>query len=79
MAKRSRSCATSTAFPPAAMKVGFASLYGYTSDNQGIRHAHLNEPSSKPDEAEALFMIGSCAAFVSYLINKARLLPLAQT
>ena len=44
-----------------------------------IRHAHLNEPSSKPDEAEALFMIGSCAAFVSYLINKARLLPLAQT
>jgi hypothetical protein len=61
------------------MKAGFASLYGYTSDNQGIRHAHLNEPSSKPDEAEALFMIGSCAAFVSYLINKARLLPLAQT
>lgn len=54
------------------MKAAFNSLYGYTSDEQGIRHAHLNEPSSKPDEADALFMIGACAAFVSYLINKAR-------
>jgi hypothetical protein len=25
-----------------------------------------------PDETDALFMIGACAAFVSYLINKAR-------
>jgi hypothetical protein len=32
------------------MKSGFNSLYGYTSDAQGIRHAHLNEPSSQPDE-----------------------------
>ena len=56
----------------AAMKAGFTRLYGYTSDEQGIRHAHLNEPSAKPDEADALFMIGACAAFVSYLINKAR-------
>jgi hypothetical protein len=55
-----------------AMKAGFLSLYGYTSDEQGIRHAHLNEPSAKPDETDALFMIGACAAFVSYLINKAR-------
>jgi hypothetical protein len=55
-----------------AMKAGFNSLYGYTSDEQGIRHAHLNEPSAKPDEADALFMIGACASFVSYLINKAR-------
>jgi hypothetical protein len=55
-----------------AMKRGFAALYGYTSDAQGIRHAHLNEPSASPDETDALFMIGACAAFVSYLINKAR-------
>jgi hypothetical protein len=54
------------------MKNAFNSLYGYTSDEQGIRHAHLNEPSAKPDETDALFMIGACAAFVSYLINKAR-------
>jgi hypothetical protein len=50
------------------MKAAFNSLYGYTSDEQGIRHAHLNEPSASPDEADALFMIGACAAFVSYLI-----------
>ena len=55
-----------------SMKAAFNSLYGYTSDKQGIRHAHLNEPSASPDEADALFMIGACAAFVSYLINKSR-------
>jgi hypothetical protein len=54
------------------MKAGFNSLYGYTSDEQGIRHAHLNEPTAQPDETDALFMIGACAAFVSYLIGKAR-------
>src|SRR5262249_5011919 len=61
-----------------AMKAGFDKLYGYTSDEQGIRHAHLNEPSAKPDETDALFMIGACAAFVSYLINKARTAGLLQ-
>jgi hypothetical protein len=54
------------------MKAAFNSLYGYTSDKQGIRHAYLNEPGLNPDETDALFMIGACAAFVSYLINKAR-------
>jgi len=28
--------------------------------------------TAKVDEADALFMIGSCAAFVSHLVNKAR-------
>jgi hypothetical protein len=60
------------------MKAAFNSLYGYTSDEQGIRHAHLNEPSASPDEADALFMIGACAAFVSYLINKSRSAGLLQ-
>lgn len=54
-----------------AMKKGFDSLYAYTSDESGIRHALL-ESSANVDEADALFMIGSCAAFVSYLLNKAR-------
>jgi hypothetical protein len=63
-----------------AMNKAFASLYGYTSDAQGIRHAHLNDPASPPpDETDALFMIGACAAFVSYLINKARNGGLLQT
>ena len=55
-----------------ALKKGFASIYGYTSDEKGIRHPMLEKDSPDVDEADALFMIGACAAFVSYLINKAR-------
>jgi hypothetical protein len=55
-----------------AMKKGFTSLYGYTSDEGGIRHALLEGGEAKVDEADALFMIGACASFVSYLVNKAR-------
>lgn len=54
------------------MKKGFTSLYGYASDEDGIRHALLEAGEAKVDEADALFMIGACAAFVSYLLNKAR-------
>lgn len=55
-----------------ALKAGFNSIYGFTSDAQGIRHALLDKASADVDETDALFMIGACAAFVSYLINKAR-------
>lgn len=54
------------------MTTGFTSLDGYTSDEGGLRHALLEAGEAKVDEAEALFMIGACAAFVSYLLNKAR-------
>jgi hypothetical protein len=54
------------------MRKGFTSLYGYTSDEDGIRHALLEGGQARVDEADALFMIGACAAFVSYLLNKAR-------
>ena len=33
-----------------------------------IRQRYL----AKADETDAMFMLGACAAFVSYLINKAR-------
>jgi hypothetical protein len=55
-----------------ALGKGFGSLYGFTSDEKGIRHALLDEPVAQVDETDALYMLGSCAAFVSYLINKAR-------
>jgi hypothetical protein len=54
------------------MKAAFLSLYGYTSNEQGIRHALLEAGAPAVDETDALFMIGACAAFVSYMINKAR-------
>jgi hypothetical protein len=53
------------------LKAGFCQLYNFTSAEKGIRHALLDEPA-QVDETDALFMLGSCAAFVSYLINKAR-------
>jgi hypothetical protein len=54
------------------LKAGFNSIYGFTSNEKGIRHPLLDDGSAKVDETDALFMIGACAAFVSYLINKAR-------
>jgi hypothetical protein len=55
-----------------ALGAGFRSLYGFTSDEKGIRHPLLDKPGAQVDETDALYMLGSCAAFVSYLINKAR-------
>ena len=52
-----------------ALKRGFAALYGYTSDEQGIRHAQSGD-ESRVTQDEALFMIGACAAFCSYLWRK---------
>src|SRR5262249_11553549 len=55
-----------------ALKRGFSSLYGYTSDEKGIRHPLLDDGTANVDETDALFMIGACASFASYLIQKAR-------
>ncbi len=55
-----------------SLKKGFSNIYGYTNDQQGIRHALLDDPCAKVDETDALFMLGACASFVSYLIGKGR-------
>ena len=44
------------------------SLYGYTSDAEGIRHALSDVPTL--DAADAKFMLVTCAAFMTYLIQK---------
>ncbi|RYG15549.1 MAG: hypothetical protein EOO07_15160 [Chitinophagaceae bacterium] len=50
-----------------ALKSAFSSLYGYTSDANGIRHALLEDTSlSKTD---ARFMLVCCSAFVNYVIE----------
>lgn len=53
----------------AAMKSGFSKLYGFTSDDSGIRHALLEAPTV--DAADARFMIVACSAFVNWLVVKA--------
>ena len=55
-----------------ALKKGFLAIYGYTSDQQGIRHPLIDDATASVDEADALFMLGACSAFISYLIAKGR-------
>jgi hypothetical protein len=56
----------------AGLKRGFKAIYGYTSDEEGIRHSLLDKGSASVDETDALFMFSACAAFISYLLGKAR-------
>lgn len=51
-------------------RAGLLSLYGYTSDEGGIRHAMLEEPSLGYDEAK--YMAVACSAFVNFLAAKAQ-------
>ena len=52
-----------------ALKNAFSSLYGYTSDADGIRHALLDEPNL--DFEDAKFMLVSCSTFINYIVIKA--------
>ncbi len=55
-----------------ALKEAFKKLYSYTSNEQGIRHALLNQESADVGLDEAVFMLGACASFAAYLVNKHR-------
>ena len=50
-----------------ALKSAFSSLYGYTSDADGIRHALLEE--SNLVKADARFMLVCCSAFINYTVE----------
>ena len=52
------------------LKAAFSQLYGYSSDQEGVRHALVFDDDAKVDEADALFMLGACASFVSYLLTR---------
>lgn len=51
-----------------AMKRAFLSLYGYTSDANGIRHALMEESNLTADDAK--FFLLSCTSFINYLKAK---------
>lgn len=51
-----------------AMKNAFSSLYGYTSDENGIRHGGMDFTNAPAEDAK--YMLVSCSAFVNYLIEK---------
>ena len=56
-----------------AFKKALSELYGFTSDENGIRHSLLDKSNAAVDESDALFMLGACASFVSYLLSRTRL------
>lgn len=53
-----------------AFEQALLKLYGYTSDEGGIRHA-LTEDSVTPQYSEAKFMLVASSAFVSFIWTKA--------
>lgn len=53
-----------------ALRAALKQLYGYTSDEDGIRHAILEQASV--GFAEAKFMLVACAAFVNFISDKQR-------
>ncbi len=52
-----------------SLKTAFKNLYGYTSNEDGIRHAILEQKEIGFDEAK--YMIVVCSAFINFLISKA--------
>ena len=54
-----------------AFKSGIKQLYGYASDEDGIRHS-LSGATANVDVADAVFMFGACASFAAFLVEKAR-------
>lgn len=53
-----------------ALEDSFNKLYGYTSDEDGIRHAILEDSNVGYDEAK--FMLVACSSFVNFLFSKAQ-------
>lgn len=53
-----------------ALVAAYEKLYGYTCNDQGIRHSMLDESTLEAEDAR--FMLVSCSAFVNYLVVKAR-------
>lgn len=52
-----------------ALEQAWDKLYGYTSDEEGVRHAITDDPE-KIDFALAKYMLVSCSVFINYLIAR---------
>lgn len=55
-----------------AFKEAFKKLYGYASDEQGIRKPLIEQEAADVGFDEAIFMYGACVSFVDYLVSKQR-------
>jgi len=54
-----------------ALRSAFEKLYGYSSDEKGIRHSLFDDVQTQVGFEEAKYMIVSCSAFANYLAGKA--------
>ena len=53
-----------------ALRAAWSSMYGYTSDADGIRHGSIEAPDA--DQSLAKYMLVICSAFVSHVIEVSR-------
>lgn len=53
-----------------ALKNAFSSMYGWTSDAEGIRHGLQDEPDLGFEDAK--YMLVACSGFINYLLEKAK-------
>ena len=51
------------------LQQGFQNIFGWTSDESGIRHALMGDPNLSYEDAK--FMLICCSAFINYLTVKA--------
>ena len=51
-----------------SLKAGFLKLYGYACDEDGVRHAMIEQPNLT--KADGMFFLISCSAFINYLKSK---------
>ena len=51
-----------------SLKSAMEKLYGYTSDENGIRHAGIDFKGASSEDAK--YMLVTCSAFVNYLMEK---------
>ena len=56
-----------------ALTSAMGNLYGYASNEQGLRHGRVDDSSSSVvGRDEAVLMLGMCASAAGYLLNKSR-------
>ena len=53
-----------------ALKAAINKLYGYASDEAGIRHARRNKDTAVVGLEEAIFIYTTCVAIVDFLVSK---------
>lgn len=52
-----------------AFKIAINRLYDFTSQEPGLRHAKREGEAVNVEERDAIFMLGVCASFVTFMLS----------